>query len=315
MQIFRSFKISKDLINSSVAIGNFDGVHLGHQAVINKAKEVSLKEKTKIGVITFEPHPKCYFSKEYNFFRLTPFREKFEILKKTGIDFMINIKFDANFLKRSAFDFIKNNLVQELRVSNVITGFDFVFGNKKVGNVNFMNDYVKKTNEFKFFVVPEVKNNDELAISSSNIRKYLRKGKIEHANLLLTRKWTISGKVVEGAKKAREIGFKTANIKMNDFCNMRHGVYLVSVKLLKNFNGKDFFGIANFGIKPTFNNVNPILEVHIFNFNNEIYNERIKVMFHKFIRPEKKFESIVKLKDQIIKDINQVKNDRIFKNN
>ena len=127
----------------------------------------------------------------------------------------------------------------------------------------------------------------------------MRDGKIEYANKLLTRKWTISGKVLEGDKKAREIGFKTANLKINNFCNIKNGVYLVSIKFGRNQN-RNYFGIANFGTKPTFNNNNTLLEVHIFNFNSEIYNKRIYVSFFKFIRAEKKFETVEKLKGEMI---------------
>ncbi len=302
-------------MNSTIAIGNFDGVHKGHQAVIEKAKQISQNKKTKLGVLTFEPHPKCYFRKKYDFFRLTPFREKSEILKKAKIDFLINIKFDEKFLSKSAIDFIKINLVNDLKVNTVVTGFDFVFGNKKVGNVNYLREYVKNTKDFEFFVVSEVRDEDSLEISSSNIRKFLREGDIENANNLLTRNWTISGSVIRGDKKARKIGFRTANLKTHRYCNIRNGVYLVTMKLPRNNDQRKFFGIANFGIKPTFNKKKPLLEVHIFDFHNNLYHKRIEITFHKFIRDEKKFESIQKLKDQIIKDINQVKNDKLFKNN
>ena len=184
-----------------------------------------------------------------------------------------------------------------------------------MGNVKYINDYVNKTKAFNFIVVPEVRNSDNIEISSSNIRELLKKGDLDQANDLLTRKWTITGKIQKGEKKARQIGFRTANIKTNKFCQIRRGVYSVILKIPKKFGEKKLFGIANFGIKPTFNKTNPLLEVHIFNFENDIYNERIKVTFYKFIREEKKFESVEKLKDQIIKDINQVKNDKLFKNN
>ena len=162
MRIFRSFKVSKDFMNSTIAIGNFDGVHKGHQAVINEAKKIAKNKRTKIGVLTFEPHPKCYFRKKYDFFRLTPFRDKLEILSLAKVDFIVNIKFNAKFLKKSASEFIKNHLVKDLGVKAVVTGFDFVFGNNKVGNVNYMKEYVNKTNDFEFFVVSEVKNEGNL---------------------------------------------------------------------------------------------------------------------------------------------------------
>ena len=156
MHIFKSCKVDKKFLNSTIAIGNFDGVHIGHEAVINKAKEVSKKTKTKLGVLTFEPHPKCYFNKKYEFFRLTPFREKFKILKQSGLDFMINLKFDRAFLNTSALAFLKDNLVEKLRVQNVVTGFDFVFGNNKIGNVNFMKKFVEETKLFHFFICETV---------------------------------------------------------------------------------------------------------------------------------------------------------------
>jgi len=315
MQIFRSFKVSKKYENATIAIGNFDGVHLGHQAVIQKAKQISIQNKSKLGILTFEPHPKSYFSGENQFFRLTPFREKFNIFTNMGVDFLINIKFDENFLKCTAFDFVTKNLVEDLKVGSVVTGFDFVFGNNRVGNTKYLNDYVKKTNKFKFFVVPEVKRNIKHEISSSTIRKLLRTGDLNTANSILTREWVISERVIKGDKKARELGFRTANLNVSNYCDIHRGVYMVSVNIPLEFGEKVFFGIANYGIKPTFNKSIPLLEVHIFNFDADIYRERIIVKFLKFIRPEKKFESIVNLRDQIIKDINQVKNDRLFKNN
>ncbi len=314
MLVFRSFRVPKFFYNSIIAIGNFDGFHKGHQEVVKKAKKISKNNKTKVGVLTFEPHPKTYFNKKFDNFRLTPFREKYKVLKDAKVDFMINIRFDKKFLETTAIDFIEEKLVKDLKVLAVVTGFDFVFGNNKVGNVDYMRKYADRTKNFKYYEVPEVKNENNLQISSSNIRQFLRDGKIEYANKLLTRKWTISGKVLEGDKKAREIGFKTANLKINNFCNIKNGVYLVSIKFGRNQN-RNYFGIANFGTKPTFNNNNTLLEVHIFNFNREIYNKRIYVSFFKFIRAEKKFETVEKLKDQIIKDINQVKNDKLFKNN
>lgn len=314
MLVFRSFRVPKVFYNSIIAIGNFDGFHKGHQEVVKKAKKISKNNKTKVGVLTFEPHPKTYFNKKFDNFRLTPFREKYKVLKDAKVDFMINIRFDKKFLETTAIDFIEEKLVKDLKVLAVVTGFDFVFGNNKVGNVDYIRKYADRTKNFKYYEVPEVKNENNLQISSSNIRQFLRDGKIEYANKLLTRKWTISGKVLEGDKKAREIGFKTANLKINNFCNIKNGVYLVSIKFGRNQN-RNYFGIANFGTKPTFNNNNTLLEVHIFNFNSEIYNKRIYVSFFKFIRAEKKFETVEKLKDQIIKDINQVKNDKLFKNN
>ena len=314
MKVFRSFKIPASYHKAALAIGNFDGIHKGHIAVINKAKFIAMENKLKLGVLTFEPHPKCFFNDEYNFFRLTSFREKFLILKSYKVDFLINIKFNSEFLKISADKFILNKLIKELNVSNVITGFDFVFGNNKKGDVELIKSYSDKTKKFEYHEVSEIKQKN-LEISSSVIRNLLRKGMIMEANNLLSRNWAISSVVISGEKNGRKIGFKTANLKVNKFCNLAYGVYLVKVQIPKMFDMKYFYGIANYGVKPTVKNTNPLLEVHIFDFDKNIYSFRMNVEFINFIRAEKKFESLEKLKSQIIKDIGQAKNDRLFKNN
>ena len=314
MKVFRSFKLPVAYHKAALAIGNFDGIHKGHLAVINKAKLIAKEKKIKLGILTFEPHPKSFFRKHYDFFRLTNFREKFIILKNHKIDFLVNIKFDSEFLKISAEKFILNNLIKELNVSDVVTGFDFVFGNNKTGDVELMKSYSDKTKKFIYHEVSEIKQKN-IEISSSVIRNLLRKGMIKEANNLLSRNWRISSIIISGKKNGRKIGFKTANVKVNKFCNLAYGVYLVKVQIPMMFKMKYFYGIANYGVKPTVENKDPLLEVHIFDFNENIYSYRMNVEFINFIRSEKKFESLEKLKSQIIKDIEQAKNDRLFKNN
>lgn len=314
MKVFRSFKLPVAYHKAALAIGNFDGIHKGHLAVINKAKLIAKEKKIKLGILTFEPHPKSFFRKHYDFFRLTNFREKFLILKNHKIDFLVNIKFNSDFLKISAEKFILNNLIKELNVSDVITGFDFVFGNNKMGDVELMKSYSYKTKKFVYHEVPEIKQKN-LEISSSVIRNLLRKGMIIEANNLLSRNWCISSIIISGKKNGRKIGFKTANVKVNKFCDIAYGVYLVRVQIPMIYKMKYFYGIANYGLKPTVKNKEPLLEVHIFDFNKNIYSYRMNVEFINFIRAEKKFESLEKLKCQIIKDIEQARNDGLFKNN
>ena len=314
MKIFRSFSIPKKFNDSVIAIGNFDGLHLGHQEVINEAQKISLKFKKKVGVMTFEPHPKSFFQKKYDFFRLTPFRMKYELLKKKKLDFMLNIKFDKNFMSISSLDFIEKILLDDLKASHVVTGFDFVFGNKQTGNVDVLRNFCKSSKKLEFTEIKE-KKMDGSEVSSSFIRELLRKGEIEKANQILSRKWTVVARVLNGEKKARKIGFKTANMRLNSYCDICFGVYKVLIELPKEISKKKFYGIANYGVKPTFIKKKPLLEVHIFDFNKEIYGKRIKVSFLTFVRKEKKFESGEKLKDQIIKDIKLVKKNGIFKNN
>ncbi|MAI29991.1 MAG: riboflavin biosynthesis protein RibF [Rickettsiales bacterium] len=311
MKVFRSFSIPKKFNDSVIAIGNFDGLHLGHLEVINEAKKISLDLKKKVGVMTFEPHPKSFFRKKYEFFRLTPFRMKYELLKKKELDFMLNIKFDRSFMKISSLNFIEKILLKDLKASHIVTGFDFVFGNKQTGNVDVLRNFCESSKKLKFTEIEE-KKIDGSEVSSSLIRDLLRVGKIEKANKILSRKWTVVGRILKGEKKAREIGFKTANMSVNSYCDICYGVYAVLIQLPEEISEKKFYGIANYGVKPTFKKKNPILEVHIFDFSKEIYGKKIKVSFLKFIRKEKKFESVEKLKDQIIKDIKLVKKNGIF---
>ena len=217
-------------------------------------------------------------------------------------------------VKISAKEFLEKILTNKLKVNHVVTGFDFVFGNNQLGDVKLIRDHCKKNRAFDFSEVSELREKN-LEVSSSLVRNYLRKGNIEHANNILSRKWEVTSRVVSGEKKARMFGFKTANLKINNYCDLKFGVYAVKVNFLEKLSNKNLYGIANYGVKPTFKKKHPILEVHIFNFNEEIYGRKIKVSFINFIRSEKKFESIEKLKDQIIKDINSVKNNELFKNN
>ena len=161
-------------------------------------------------MLTFEPHPKCYFKKEFFFFRLSPFRIKYLLLKEMGIDFMLNIKFNSNLVNLKPKEFIEDILVKNLNVSHVVTGFDFVFGNNQSGNVKTMNSYSKETDDFLFTEVPEfrIKKSE---ISSSQIRNYLRNGKLRESNKMLSRNWQIISRVISGKKQARQLGFRTAN--------------------------------------------------------------------------------------------------------
>ena len=157
MLVLRSFRLPEEYFNSVLAIGNFDGVHIGHQAVILEAKKIARNNNSKLGILTFEPHPKCFFKKKFNFFRLTPFRVKVEILKSMGIDFLLNIKFDQKFVKNSAESFLKNFLNKSLKASHIVTGFDFVFGYRQSGDVKLIQEFSKRTRKFNFTEVKELK--------------------------------------------------------------------------------------------------------------------------------------------------------------
>ena len=306
MRLFRNLELPNEYKHTVIAIGNFDGVHLGHCSVIQKALDIGTKQKKKVGVLTFEPHPKCYFKNDFKFFRITPFKQKMQILKTMGLEFVINLGFNSEFVKITADCFLEDILSNKLQVSKVVTGYDFVFGNKQKGDTNLIKKFVGLTKNFEFFEVTKFELNSQ-EISSSAIRIFLRTGQLEKANTYLSRDWLIESRVVRGEQKAREIGYRTANFQIFKFCNLLYGVYKVSLKI-DGFE-KVFFGIANYGVKPTFNKTEPILEVHIFDFEKDIYGKKVKIYFKYFLRNEKKFESVKKLKMQIKQDIKMIKNE------
>ena len=317
MELINLNQIPKSALHSIVAIGNFDGVHLGHRKVINKAKEISNAQKKKLSIITFEPHPKCFFKKEFKKFRITPFRKKFEEIKNLGVNYYFNFKFTQNFSKMSAKEFIEEILIKKMKVSCLITGFDFVFGHKQSGTVELLNKYSVKHNKFNFISVKEFKKQNVRNVSSSEIRTFLKKGDLKNAKQILGRDWSIISRVIRGKGIGKDLGFPTANLLINNYCELKYGVYAVEINLKNNLKNC-FFGIANYGIKPTFSKSEPVLEIHFFDFDKNIYSELIEVTFKFFIREERKFENIEQLKSQISKDILNCKkyfNEKSFTNN
>ena len=317
MELVGLNQIPKKALHSIVAIGNFDGVHLGHRRVINKAKEISKCQKKKLSIITFEPHPKCFFKKEFKHFRITPFRKKFEEIKNLGVDYYFNFKFTQNFSNIPAEQFIEDILVKKMKVCCLITGFDFVFGHKQSGTVELLNKYSLKSKKFSFISVNEFKKQNVKNISSSEIRAFLKKGDLFKAKQILGRDWSIIARVAKGKGIGKELGFPTANLLIKNYCELKYGVYAVKIHFKNNLDNY-FFGIANYGIKPTFSKSEPILEIHFFDFNKNIYSELIEVTFKFFIREERKFENVEQLKSQISSDILTCKkyfNGKPFTNN
>ena len=309
MQLIRTYNIPKKAYDSVIVIGNFDGVHLGHKSVIKNARFLAKKFEKKLGILTFEPHPKSFFGKKLYDFRITPFRSKFEALKNLDLDFYINIKFDDDFSKLSAEDFVLKILVKKLKVFYVVTGPDFVFGYKQSGNTDLIKKISFESKLFSFSQV-EVIRERTYKISSSEIRKFLLKGELSKVKKILGRNWSIISRVVRGEKRGRKIGFPTANFNIKKFSDLCFGVYKVVIKFKSDLSNKEYSGIANYGIKPTFNNMTPVLEVNIFDFEKNIYGELLEVIFISFIRKEKKFNSLDELKVQIKKDIEMCKKDK-----
>ena len=303
IKVYKNFKISRSHKNSIILIGNFDGLHQGHQKLFRLAKKYKAK-KLKIGVITFDPIPKMFFNKGISNYRLSNLNQKLYLLKKFKVDFVINKKFDLKFSKVKAFNFVKNILCKNLKPKYIFVSNNFRFGNKREGSVLLLKKFQKKFNYKVINPNPLIKKNK--VISSSIIRKLLTSGNLRRANQYLGRNWCVEGKVEKGRKMGKKIGFPTCNIDLGNYVIAKPGVYAVKVYLS---NKKKYLkGIANLGYRPTFNQKRILLEVNIFNFYGNLYNKKLVIEFIKFIRNEKKFNGINHLRKQINKDIKLVKN-------
>jgi len=297
MKIYNNLKINHKHKNSVVAIGNFDGLHMGHKKVLTQAKEKAKKNKLQFGLITFEPMPVMFFNSKIKNHRINSLKQKKDQLKKLGLNFIVILKFDKLFSSLSAEEFIKKIIFSKIKSKYLYVSKNFKFGKKRKGNI----DTLKKFQDifgFKTIITNPLKSL-KITISSSLIRKSISLGKIKEANKLLNRKWCIVGKVIKGEKRGRKIGFPTCNVELGNYTIPKLGVYSVTVET----NSFKKRGIANIGYRPTFNGQNLLLEVNIFGINKNLYNKEIAVNFIKFIRPERKFKNLNELKKQITTDI------------
>jgi len=301
MKIYKNFNIGNKFKNSAIAIGNFDGFHLGHQRVIKKGKQIAKKNNLKFGLVVFHPLPVMFFNKKLKNYRIDSFQQKIASSKKQGIDFLIVKKFEKKFSNIKAEDFIEKILYKKLKTRLVFISKNFRFGKNRTGNIKLL---IKKEKFFKYktkTIAPL--NKKGLTISSTLIRKNIAKGKINYASKLLGRFWTIEGVVKRGEKRGRKIGFPTCNLDLQNYIVPKLGVYSSKVIVGKKIKKR---GIVNIGYRPTFGKNRLILEAHIFGLKKNLYDKRIKIMLIKFIRKEKKFKSIAQLKKQIKKDIRDV---------
>lgn len=298
MQVYSELNENKGL---ALAFGFFDGVHIGHQAVIKRAVDHAKEMGTKSAVITFQDHPCCYFyhlQPKYIIHR----HDKVKLFEDLGVDYLYFLKFDEHLAQMDARDYMKEVIVKNFAPVSISTGFNHSFGAHKSGDVNFL---CKSQKEFsyKYFEVPPVLYNSEV-VSSTRIREDLSLGNIEMVNAMLGYDYFLEGTVVEGDKIGRTIGFKTANLIYPDnLVPVAKGVYKVKV----DYNGQTYDAVANYGRRPTVSSDRKeVLEIHILNFEKDIYGEKIKVTFFKKIRDEKKFNSLDELKAQIENDISKV---------
>lgn len=306
MQIFRHFEnLPADVRGSSIAIGNFDGVHLGHRAVIGEAGRIAKDQDIAWAVLSFEPHPRSLFSPDGAPFRLTPFRSKARYIGEQGVDNLIVLHFDEEFTNLSADDFISRVLVEALGARHVVSGYDFVFGHKRTGNCELLLHRGQQEG-FDFTCVSAV-DDGQTVYSSTAVRECLRDGNPRGAAHLLGRNFEIEGRVEHGDQRGRTIGFATANLHLGEYLRPAHGVYAIRAGVEEAGQTRWYDGVANYGSRPTFDNKDTILEAHLFDFDGDLYGQHLRVDLIDFLRQEKKFDGVDDLKAQIAIDCDKAR--------
>ena len=304
-KIYNNFIIPRSLKKSILLIGNFDGLHLGHQKVCREAKKYKKKYKLKLGVLTFNPLPIMFFNNKMKNYRLTNDLQKFVLLKKIGVDFVINKKFDSKFSKITSEKFIKNIIVKKINPKFIFVSNNFRYGNKRKGDVK---ELIIEGKKYGFNIIkPEPLRINKQIVSSTLIRGLLKKGKIKQVNKLLSRNWVINGAVQRGKQLGKKLGFPTCNIDIDNYISAKSGVY--SIKATMNNSKKILNGIAYLGYRPTFEGKKLLLEVNLFGFNGNLYKKTLNVYFFNFIRRDKKFKNKISLITQMKKDLAKAKFD------
>ena len=279
-----------------VAMGNFDGVHLGHRAVISAALEMGRAHRRPALALTFEPHPRRFFSPTTPQFRLSDEAAKLRLLAGTGLAGAVIMTFDKVRAGTSAQDFIHHDLIGRLGISGIAVGYDFHFGKGRVGSPSLLVNEAPRLG-IEVDVQPHV-DIDERPVSSSAIRDALSEGQIADATAMLGGPWFVTGEVIHGDKRGRDLGYPTANIRLDNNCALRHGIYAARVG-----RGRERFdGVASFGRRPTFDNGAPLLEIFLFDFEGDLYGQRLDIAFIDFIRDELRFSSVDALVRQMDDD-------------
>jgi riboflavin kinase/FMN adenylyltransferase len=274
------------LRRATVAIGNFDGVHLGHRKLIERAIATAAEIGGPSAVLTFEPHPRKYFAPDLPMFRLTPEPVKLAILQKLGLDGVFIRRFDRSLADTTAAAFVTNLLAGELGAAGVIVGHDFHFGKGREGTPAILADLCARA-DLSCEIVPAV-GLEGHSVSSSDVRAALEAGDVRRANRLLGYRWLVEGEVRHGDKRGRGLGFPTANLAMGEDFNLKHGIYAVRAAVPS---GELREGVASFGRRPTFDNGALLLEVHVFDFSGDLYGQTMQVEFIGWIRGEERFAS------------------------
>jgi riboflavin kinase / FMN adenylyltransferase len=284
-----------------LAMGNFDGLHRGHQAVIDAAQDRAKRLGKPSAVLTFEPHPRAFFKPDEPLFRLTDEAAKLRLLASTVLDGVIVLTFNAALASVTAEEFVGRILVERFAISGAVIGFNFHFGKNRTGSPDFLAAQGRKHGFAVDVVAPfEV---DGRPVSSGPIRDALAAGRLDDAAALLGFPWFVSGEVIHGDKRGRELGFPTANLSLDASCGLRHGVYAVRIA----HGGRRYDGVANFGWRPMFDSGVVLLEVFLFDFAGDLYGQNIDVAFIDWIREEKVFGSVDELVQGIKEDARQAR--------
>ncbi|WP_087910524.1 bifunctional riboflavin kinase/FAD synthetase [Croceicoccus marinus] len=299
--------IPDKLRGAVIALGNFDGVHRGHQQVIAQARALAQERGAPLIVATFDPHPVRYFAPDLPPFRLTSLDQRQELFAGLGAAAMLVFQFDHALATTSAEDFIDDVLADRLAAGGVVTGHDFTFGKGRRGNVAMLRERCAGLGIAVRIVAPVEDGGD--VVSSTRVRHALAAGDPQEAARLLTRPFAIRGEVVHGAKLGRSIGFPTANLLMGSYLRPRFGIYAITGRVLTGplANGPVMTGAANLGVRPSFDPPTELLEPYFFNFQGDLYGQTIEVALHHFIRPEEKYETLEALKDQIARDCDEAR--------
>ena len=299
MKIFNNINIPKNYKISALAIGNFDGVHKGHQKVFKETKKFAKRKKIKFGVLTFTPLPIMFFYKNVKNFRLASEDQKIELFKKHQVDFVINIKFNKKFSKINAKDFIKKIIYEKINPQLLSVSNNFKFGRNRKGDVYLLKKFSNK-HDYRLLNINPFKYSGKM-VSSTRIRKCLKNGNIDLANKLLSRTWFIDGQVQKGKKIGRKLGYHTCNIKVKNYILPKMGIYAVKISI--DDKKKNYGGVAYLGSRPTFGGKEIFLETNIFGVKKSLYKKKLRVYFLKFLRGDRKFKNPTQLIRQMNKDV------------
>ncbi|TWB15105.1 FMN adenylyltransferase /riboflavin kinase [Nitrospirillum amazonense] len=307
MKLLRHYEDAPaELHGAVVALGNFDGVHLGHRAVIGQARALADELGRPAAVVTFEPHPRSFFRPNDPPFRLTPLRIKTHLIEALGMDAMVVLHFDAALAGMTAEEFVETVLVQGLAARHVVAGYDFLFGHNRGGDMALLRALGAR-HGFGVTEARPVANGAGEPYSSTAVRRHLQEGRPQEAAAILGHPFEIEGRVEHGDKRGRTIGFPTANIEIHDYLRPHFGVYAVRAGVDEGAGTVWRDGVANLGRRPTVGGAVERLEAHLFDFDGDLYGRHVRVQLLDFIRPEMKFENFQALKDQIARDADEAR--------